>query len=100
METLSFTFFIDLPLFLMAAGLLVWYFHYWSHNTDLDSSADLVGRLPTASTKAVVLLGMLCFVCWAANFPFWGMFAVLLILGMVVSIAVGGELDGLSLIHI
>ena len=94
METLSFTWHYDLPLLLAVAALLVWCFHYWSQNTELDSNADLAGRFPLASTKAIVLLALVCFACWTGNFPFWGIFAALLTLGLVVSIVLGGQVDG------
>jgi len=94
METFSFTPYYDLPLLLIVAGLLVWNFHYWSHNAELDSNADLVGRFPLAITKAIVLLVVACFLCWVANFAFWGVFALLLVFGIVVSIALGGDAQG------
>ena len=94
METFSFTPYYDLPLLLMVVALLVWHFHYWSHNTELDSNADLVGRFPLATTKAVVLLVVACFLCWAANFAFWGIFALLLLFGIAISIALGGDAQG------
>lgn len=94
METFSFTPYYDLPLLLMVTTLLVWHFHYWSHNTELDSNADLVARFPLASTKAVVLLVVACFLCWATNFAFWGIFALLLVFGIVISIALGGDAEG------
>ena len=94
MKTLSFTWHYDLPFLLVVAALLVGYFHHWSKNAELDSNADLVGRFPTASTKVVILLALVCFVCWAGNFPFWGLFVVLLSLGLVASMILGGQVDG------
>ena len=94
MNSFSFTPLYDLPLLIVVAALLVWHFHYWSHNTELDSNADLVGRFPLACAKAVSLLVIACVICWAANFPFWGIFAILLAFGIALSIALGGQTDG------
>ena len=94
MNAFSFAPHFDVPLLFVVAALLVWHFHYWSHNTELDSNADLVGRFPLACTKAVALLVIACLMCWAANFPFWGVFALLLVLGIAISVVLGGQIDG------
>lgn len=98
MDKLAFNPFIDLPLSFLTIVAFVLHFNTWAKNRPVDINVDLQSRLPTARVRVVGLLIAIVGVCWYTNLSVWAIYALLLILGLGISMLMGDSGDGSGLV--
>ena len=93
MDRLNFLPLIDIPMISITLVLMVWHFNRWAHGHDADTNVDLVRRLPLARVRVVVLLVGFLVLCWLTNFAAWFVFAVLISVGLALTILMDGSME-------
>jgi membrane-bound ClpP family serine protease len=85
---------IDFPLVIITVSAFIWHFNRWSHERSIDTTVDILSRLPTARHRVMLLFVGILLLCWTANLAVWSIFALLLGIGLVVALASSGEAIG------
>ena len=94
MERLTFAPLIDLPLVGITVVAFIWHFNRWAFRCDIDTSVDVASRLPTARIRVLGLFAFILLAGWYLDFAVWAVFALLVCIGLVVSLIVDGDIMG------
>ena len=94
MDKLTFAPLIDLPLAIVTLVAFVWHFNHWAFRNDIETSVDVQSRLPNARLRVIALFACVLLLCWILGFAFWLCYALLLGIGLAISLATGGDVDG------
>lgn len=94
MEKLTFSPIVDIPLAGITLAMFIWHFNRWSSRRHIDTTTDILSRLPKARIRVSILFVGLLLLCWSINLAFWSLFALLLALGIAFTVVLGGEVEG------
>lgn len=94
MDKLTFAPLIDIPLVSITLAFFILHFNRWAFRNDLDTSADVASRLPSARFRVIVLMVGFLFLCWLFDFAAWSIFAFLAGIGLAIAIFSGWSLEG------
>jgi len=97
MEKLTFAPLVDFPLVGITLAAFIWHFNRWAFKHDIDTSIDVVSRLPAARLRIILLFSCTLLLCWSVNFAVWSIFALLLGIGLAVAVVAGGDIGGTAL---
>jgi hypothetical protein len=94
MNKLAFTPTLDIPLAAIALAIFIWHCNRWALQRHIDTSVNVVLRLPTARLRVVFAFACFLFLCWLLNLAFWSILLVLFGVGLAFAIAFGGDMEG------
>lgn len=94
MSKIAFAPFIDFPLVTIAVFAFIWHFNRWADKRDVETTVDLLARLPTARLRVILFFVCILLVCWTGDLAVWSLFAMLLGIGLVVALATSGDVVG------
>ncbi len=94
MNRIAFAPIVDVPLVIIAVIAFIWHFNHWAFRRDIETTLDILSRLPAARFRVLLLFACLLFLCWLVDLAVWAIFAMVLGIGLIVAMAAGGEPAG------
>ena len=90
--------YIDLPLVLILLAAFLANFQSFAHSKNVDTSVDLVAKLPQAKFRIIAFFVTLISLCWLGNIGVWIVLVLIFFVGLIPTMITADQSDGLVLV--
>jgi membrane-bound ClpP family serine protease len=85
---------IDVPLTAIILAAFLWHLNQWAICKDAEGDMNLAPKLPTARFRIILFFTLTLMLCWSIDVAMWAVFAVLIGIGLIVSVAMDASVEG------